>query len=657
MLAHGPTTTLLDLQRTVGNQAVTGLLAWVAQRSPGSGQVIQRYAVQEIGKAPEARANLPIDEPKQGQFHYAVGQGSAPRWRVSNDGEMAVPDVAETKDFYANDAVATASNAILKAGDSILEFVAPGPSVEVAVPSRPPAVATLKQLKPVNRWNKQESKELNGLALIEHQCFITAHAVLGKRTGIRTQTGQAVFESGPERVVQNVKYETVVPVAEFVTKPSASYSPKAFEKSTAPGPKQADSSPQPVDEMAKQKSVNEAYNHISEQDRKLRSKELGINQFAVPEVGEAIATFSTYLPDTSKWNFHFAGVVAKSGLDFVTLENYTRTSDFRARLVEFAKGIDELFADLRKAEPKVNEKKNDYQKAIAKGREQLDIAAKGLNIPREIGSLEELASFVGKLGDIANEPDQRMAQKELEGALFAVVTVLNRIGGNAKRISNMLETATGADNEDVVKALWYFQMYGPADQNGQDQSFHTEMIKPRSRPGQTVPQSEFEGPVTLRMRSDTSNVAPLDVSLLEIQEPLPPTTGLMSYIVKPAASEQERYKQKQLDYGKNVRRLAAAITTKTDEVMARHQTVVEFEKEFKPVANRGGLESRHALFVNQMIEFGTQQRRLVDAALQVTEQREYKAQFKDDPFGGPLGELATALMLFGEVVAGVGKLK
>ncbi len=42
VLAHSPTTTLLDLQRTVGNQAVTGLLAGVAQRSPGSGQVIQR---------------------------------------------------------------------------------------------------------------------------------------------------------------------------------------------------------------------------------------------------------------------------------------------------------------------------------------------------------------------------------------------------------------------------------------------------------------------------------------------------------------------------------------------------------------------------------------------------------------------------------------
>lgn len=50
---------------------------------------------------------------------------------------------------------------------------------------------------------------------------------------------------------------------------------------------------------------------------------LGIDEYASPEVGEAYRI--KYLGGRSgDWNYHWAGVVARSGLDTVTLENYTR---------------------------------------------------------------------------------------------------------------------------------------------------------------------------------------------------------------------------------------------------------------------------------------------------------------------------------------------
>lgn len=50
---------------------------------------------------------------------------------------------------------------------------------------------------------------------------------------------------------------------------------------------------------------------------------LGIDEYASPEVGEAYRI--KYLGGREgEWNYHWAGVVARSGLDTVTLENYTR---------------------------------------------------------------------------------------------------------------------------------------------------------------------------------------------------------------------------------------------------------------------------------------------------------------------------------------------
>jgi hypothetical protein len=75
------------------------------------------------------------------------------------------------------------------------------------------------------------------------------------------------------------------------------------------------------------------------------AQESGLNEFAAPEVGEAF-NYTTIVSENQTadesleddvWNFHFAGVVARSGEDRVTLENYRRSAE---------KAVGELHAEL-----------------------------------------------------------------------------------------------------------------------------------------------------------------------------------------------------------------------------------------------------------------------------------------------------------------------
>lgn len=67
------------------------------------------------------------------------------------------------------------------------------------------------------------------------------------------------------------------------------------------------------------------YNKLKPEDKDKVDKQMGINRFANPGVGDAftISTGGEPMPNTdSVWNFHWAGVVLTSGADRITLENY-----------------------------------------------------------------------------------------------------------------------------------------------------------------------------------------------------------------------------------------------------------------------------------------------------------------------------------------------
>src|SRR5690606_26615397 len=62
------------------------------------------------------------------------------------------------------------------------------------------------------------------------------------------------------------------------------------------------------------------YTNLSRTNKDKFDRKYGINKYASPEVGQAIT-----IDQPKGWNFHFAGVVLKSGNDFATVENFPRS--------------------------------------------------------------------------------------------------------------------------------------------------------------------------------------------------------------------------------------------------------------------------------------------------------------------------------------------
>jgi hypothetical protein len=91
-----------------------------------------------------------------------------------------------------------------------------------------------------------------------------------------------------------------------------------------------------VNQIAKE--YVEALGNMTPTEARRELGALGINQYAIASVGEAYVTHSIAVEDNKgkikdfatrrsfvpKWSYHFAGVVARSGNDTVTLENYAR---------------------------------------------------------------------------------------------------------------------------------------------------------------------------------------------------------------------------------------------------------------------------------------------------------------------------------------------
>lgn len=81
--------------------------------------------------------------------------------------------------------------------------------------------------------------------------------------------------------------------------------------------------------------ARQQYAALSLADQQAVDKQLGINAFAKPEVGEGFTMATDYhmpgaaeVPGSSRWNFHWAGVAAKDGSDIISLENYAVTADY-----------------------------------------------------------------------------------------------------------------------------------------------------------------------------------------------------------------------------------------------------------------------------------------------------------------------------------------
>jgi hypothetical protein len=284
-------------------------------------------------------------------YHKPWGDG----WRVSDDGQLAVKEEQAEggKTMFAAPGLITSASAALKAKTSVISLH-PG-SLSFDFPDKDGNPHGLVDVDPANAKNKTAGMGMELWA----DCGRSASTVSGMDggTGMGGNNPVAKYNKGGETKIgtgsnhdwmeiQKVKmfmdlfttensfwkfwkpkYESVLDLAGLKAKIALYDAEKvkwANEK----------------DEATKNASLGKMARLAAELDRLSRAeydklapdakdafdKAAKINMYADPEIGEAfhISTGGGADPaGRSTWNFHWAGVVMKSGADSMTLENYS----------------------------------------------------------------------------------------------------------------------------------------------------------------------------------------------------------------------------------------------------------------------------------------------------------------------------------------------
>ena len=210
-----------------------------------------------------------------------------------------------------------------------------------------------------------------------------------------------------------------------------------------------------------------------------KARNLGVNEFAAPEVGEGFATYTNNadrdvnddildfsagmggVPRANIWGYHFAGVVAKSadGNDRITLENYNRGDSIDGLLQGV---LDQLLLDHQDL----------VQQAILRMEQQFD------------------------LGQQEVPPNERLAlplAARIAAAYKAVHVALNESEAELPQKQQEANEAYGrlcASRND--SQAWFFQIYGV----NAGQTFHERMAA----------TGAFANPLTLRVGKVSENV-------------------------------------------------------------------------------------------------------------------------------------------------------
>jgi hypothetical protein len=257
--------------------------------------------------------------------------------QISDDGTLAVHDTErEPKEFYATPEVLAESMNSLEQAKSDYTLVSEGARIKTER-------GELSRITPRIRKEAQEAKASGFADLIKVQCIDVARKVIGSR-----QMEVVLGDSKPEPWSGNVGDDLAPRVTERVRagEPTGSAGAGSDQRAT---------------------TVAEQYGsalreHPGEADEAARA--MGINNHARPDVGEAFAILSigndtkidyataepgrtsTDRTDVDVWNYHFAGVVARSldGADWLTLENYTRNQQAEKALHELK---DKLLVEYR----------------------------------------------------------------------------------------------------------------------------------------------------------------------------------------------------------------------------------------------------------------------------------------------------------------------
>lgn len=258
--------------------------------------------------------------------------------RVSDDGKMAIEDSnlsrRQPKAVYLADTVLANSNQALAAAQSKVELVRTGKMLRVYTSSN--QFFDLKQVVPRRSGSRTAPTPQNFTA--PQNCNDMGTFVTGSRsTSMETPT--ATIVGGDRATVTDEVHEAVVQY--IATQLGTSSGDHVHTLETTPT-----LSANPMDRVTRNNAIDalateyvNALRTVNQVQLHQELRALGINQYANPRVGEAFVIHTTasqdqygrvtdivsgnqFVPD---WSYHFGGVVAKSGVDYVTLENYARS--------------------------------------------------------------------------------------------------------------------------------------------------------------------------------------------------------------------------------------------------------------------------------------------------------------------------------------------
>jgi hypothetical protein len=238
--------------------------------------------------------------------------------RVSDDGNMAVAEASKygSHQFWTEPGLLNTANATLESNNSVMKLTTGSEKMEGQAPDG----SGERTLLNVIAENKATGTKGDDMQLWADcgKSFRDVSGIGGGSGGNSRQT-TAIWKKNPDEKV----------LAQFlaIMKKIGIGTPAVAASGETTSHKPEDMKNEIMSKFMSgaDLSLYEAMEkHLSKEEMQIIDEYMGINRFASPEVGEGytISTGGRFYEGKKTWNFHWAGVVMKSGGDNVVLENY-----------------------------------------------------------------------------------------------------------------------------------------------------------------------------------------------------------------------------------------------------------------------------------------------------------------------------------------------
>lgn len=336
-----------DPESTRGQELIGHELAHVVQQSQGRVQATTQAKGAAINddtglerEADEMGARAARGEPAgiDGGRAAPAGSGVVQRyveqkissvdWRVADDLTMAIRQdspVYGSRFFYAEPGLIKSSSDVLKKQSSHLEMKAGSATMNVTSTDGK-TTKSLSRVEPANKSDGTAGNAKTGMQWPE-DCGEAANSVM---QGSDRKT-RGVLNGPPAGFLEKI-------IAFLTGKTSFQHETKSVSYGTDTEKYKGQDFYSPhimLDEIFKiamnEKDAAKAwakYQALSPADKDKFDQQVGINKYAQAQVGEAysiVANKDEFLAGGSAWNFHWGGVVMRSGGDSVTLENFANS--------------------------------------------------------------------------------------------------------------------------------------------------------------------------------------------------------------------------------------------------------------------------------------------------------------------------------------------